>query len=213
MKTNALIELLATGAEPVRPHAIARRIVPTLLIGTAGGLALFLAMFGVNSTLSDFFALPGFWIKMSFTGVLTVAGLLATTKLARPGVAVGNSVWLAAIPVLAMWAFAAIVLANAEPAARADLVLGNTWRVCPLNIALLSLPMLAAGTWALRGLAPTQLRLAGGALGLLSGALGACIYGLHCPEFATPFLSIWYVIGMLIPTLTGITLAPRLLRW
>lgn len=213
MKTDALIELLATGAEPVRPYAVARRIGPTLLIGTAGGLVLLLAMFGVNPELSDFLALPGFWIKMTFTSVLTVAGLLATTKLARPGLAVGNVLWLATIPVLALWTFAAIVLADAEPAARADLVFGNTWRVCALNIALLSLPMLAAGTWALRGLAPTHLRMAGGALGLLSGALGACIYGLHCPEVAAPFLSIWYIIGMLIPTLIGITLAPRLLRW
>lgn len=213
MKTDALIELLATGAGPVRRHAVAWRIGPTLLIGTAGGLVLFLAMFRVNPLLRDFFALPGFWIKLSFTGVLTAAGLLATVQLARPGVAVGSAVWLAIIPVLAMWTFALIVLADAEPAARAHLVLGDTWRVCALNITLLSLPMLAAGIWAMRGLAPTRLRLAGGALGLLSGAFGACIYGLHCPELAAPFLSIWYVIGMLIPTLTGIALGPRLLRW
>jgi len=213
VKTDALIELLATGAGPVRRHAVAWRIGPTLLIGTAGGLVLFLAMFRVNPLLRDFFALPGFWIKLSFTGVLTAAGLLATAQLARPGVAVGSAVWLAIIPVLAMWTFALIVLADAEPAARAHLVLGDTWRVCALNITLLSLPMLAAGIWAMRGLAPTRLRLAGGALGLLSGAIGACIYGLHCPEFAAPFLSIWYVIGMLIPTLTGIALGPRLLRW
>jgi hypothetical protein len=28
-----------------------------------------------------------------------------------------------------------------------------------------------------------------------------------------PFLAIWYLLGMLIPTLLGALLGPRLLRW
>jgi len=48
---------------------------------------------------------------------------------------------------------------------------------------------------------------------LLAGALGALVYALHCPETATPFLAVWYVVGMAIPTALGAILGPRLLRW
>lgn len=65
----------------------------------------------------------------------------------------------------------------------------------------------------MRGLAPTRLALAGAASGLLAGALGALVYALHCTEIAAPFLGIWYVIGMLIPTAIGALLGPRMLRW
>ncbi len=41
--------------------------------------------------------------------------------------------------------------------------------------ALLSVPMLGALLWAMRGLAPTRLALAGAAAGLLSGAGGPCL--------------------------------------
>ena len=46
-----------------------------------------------------------------------------------------------------------------------------------------------------------------------AGALGALVYALHCPEMATPFLAVWYVAGMAIPTALGAVLGPRLLRW
>jgi len=105
------------------------------------------------------------------------------------------------------------VFADAEPGVRAQLVLGNSWSVCPFRIALLSAPTLAVSIWAMRGLAPTNPGLAGAALGLFSGALGACIYGLHCPELAPPFLAIWYVIGILIPTIVGLAIGRPLLRW
>jgi hypothetical protein len=39
------------------------------------------------------------------------------------------------------------------------------------------------------------------------------VYALHCPELAAPFLAIWYLLGMLIPTAIGAWLGPRPLRW
>ena len=73
--------------------------------------------------------------------------------------------------------------------------------------------MLAAALWAMKGLAPTRLVLAGAASGLLAGAIGALIYALHCTEMEAPFLGAWYVVGMLIPTAAGAVLGPFLLRW
>ena len=65
----------------------------------------------------------------------------------------------------------------------------------------------------MKGLAPTRLRLAGAAAGFAAGAIGALVYTLHCPELDAPFLAVWYVSGMLIPTVVGAFVGPRLLRW
>jgi hypothetical protein len=66
---------------------------------------------------------------------------------------------------------------------------------------------------AVHSLAPTRLRLAGAGVGLLAGALGALVYTVHCPEFAAPFLAVWYVLGMLIPAAVGALIGPYVLRW
>jgi pimeloyl-ACP methyl ester carboxylesterase len=55
--------------------------------------------------------------------------------------------------------------------------------------------------------------IAGAAAGFAAGAAGALVYTLHCPEMTAPFLGIWYVLGMLIPTAVGAELGPSLLRW
>ena len=46
-----------------------------------------------------------------------------------------------------------------------------------------------------------------------AGATGALVYSLHCLELAAPFLGSWYLLGMLIPTVVGVALGPRVLRW
>jgi hypothetical protein len=112
-----------------------------------------------------------------------------------------------------MWLLAAVALLGADPQNRATLILGQTASVCPWLIALLSTPLFVAFVWTMKGLAPTRLRLGGAACGFAAGAIGALAYTLHCPELAAPFLGIWYVLGMLIPTTVGAWLGPRLLRW
>ena len=73
--------------------------------------------------------------------------------------------------------------------------------------------VLAAVLWAIRGLAPTRPVMTGATAGRLAGGVGALVYTLHCPELEAPFLGVWYVIGMAIPTAIGAFLGPRLLRW
>ena len=101
---------------------------------------------------------------------------------------------------LALWLLAARVLAQADATRRAVLFFGDTWDVCPFLIALLSVPGFIAAMWAMQGLAPTRLRLAGAAAGLFAGAVATLVYCLHCPEMAAPFIGFCYVLGMLIHT-------------
>jgi hypothetical protein len=118
-----------------------------------------------------------------------------------------------AAPVLGMWILAAVALGGTPQTRWLELVLGQTAAICPFLITLLAAPVLLGGLWALQGLAPTRLRLAGASAGLLAGAAGACVYAFHCPELAAPFLGTWYVLGMAIPTALGALIGPRVLRW
>jgi hypothetical protein len=92
-------------------------------------------------------------------------------------------------------------------------LLGSSWSRCPLIIAGVALPAMAALLWTVRGMAPTRLREAGFAAGLLAGALGAIGYSLHCPEESLAFVAVWYTLGIVVSGALGALLGPRLLRW
>ena len=213
MKTDQLIDLLSSGAESVAPRAAERRLSLTLLLGGAGAAVIMLGVFGLNPQLRALLSVTDFWVKMTFTGVLSVAALVTTLRLARPGDVVGGALWWAVAAVAALWTIGADALADADSGRRVATLMGHTWRTCPFNIALLSAPIFVATAIALRSLAPTRLREAGAAAGFFSGAFGAFVYGLHCPELAAPFIGTWYLLGIAIPTVIGATFGPRLLRW
>jgi hypothetical protein len=213
VKTDDLIALLAHGSARVDPRAGGRRLVVAVGGGTLAAIALSWSVLGLRPNLVEEASIPMFWAREAFCAALATAGLAAVYRLARPGMRLGRVAVAAAAPLLAMWALAVLALLGARPEQRADLILGHTAAVCPELIAMISAPALVAFLWLMKGLAPTRLRLAGAACGLAAGAIGALAYTLHCPELAAPFLAIWYVLGMLIPTGVGAWLGPRLLRW
>ena len=213
MNTDDLIATLATAATPVKPNAAARRYAMATGSAAFGATLLMVVLLDVRSDLVDAAMLPMFWTKLVFVAGLGAAGLVAAMRLSRPGVALGRVPRALISPVVAMWALAAFQLFNADPALRPELFFGTTWQSCPFWIATLSMPMFVAVLWAMKGLAPTRLRLAGAAMGFAAGAMGALVYSVHCPELAAPFLGFWYLLGMLIPTAIGMALGPRLLRW
>ncbi|PVZ42187.1 DUF1109 domain-containing protein [Pseudomonas sp. CC120222-01a] len=213
MKTDDLICLLAAGEGPVQHNATIRRLGLAVVLGGLAAVLMTAALYGVRSDLAEVARTPLFWAKVALPGSLALLGLWLTSRLARPGVRGGLAWGLLGLPLLLLWLGAALSLAGAPLDARADLLFGRTWRTCALNITLLSLPGLASVLWALRGLAPTRLRQAGAAGGLLAGSTATLAYCLHCPEMGVPFWGLWYVLGMLLPTALGAWLGPRLLRW
>ena len=213
MKTDQLIALLATGVEPVQPAAVRQRFQAALALGMAGAMATMLLVFGVRHDIAQAAALPMFWFKLLFPLGVAVPALLLVLRLGRPGVRIGRIGWAVLVPWLALSLFALGALLSAPPEGRLELVLGKTWLTCAMNITLVSVPSFAATFWALRGMAPTRPAWAGACAGLLAAAFGTVAYALHCPEMQAPFLAVWYVLGMLIPTAAGALLGPRLLRW
>lgn len=213
MQTSTLISLLAAGERHSRRRPARRRFALTLLAGGIGAVIAMLLVFGAHPALAELLLTPDFLIRLAFVATLTAAGIGLTWRLGHPGVAASAWAWLPWAVMGAVWLLAGHTLLSAPAEARSTLLLGQTWQQCPLNITILSLPMLVAGLLALRGLAPTSMRGASAACGLLAGASGACAYALHCPELAAPFIAIWYVLGMAVPVGIATWLGPRLLRW
>lgn len=213
MRTDDLVSMLATGAGAVSAGAALRRALMAVGGGFLIAALLLVAWLGVNPALARHVLVPMFWVREAFCLALAGGALIAALRLARPGAQVAwLRPWLL-LPPVALWTLAAVVLIAADSGERAALVLGISWTECSAGIALLSIPVFAALVWAMRGLAPTRLRLAGAVAGLASGAAGALVYTLHCPELEAPFLAVWYVLGMLIPAALGACVGPRLLRW
>ena len=213
MRTDDLVTMLATGVGPVRQDAVRRHFAMAIGAGALGATVLMLTLFGVHPDIAARTLLPMFWGKLVFVAWLAAAGIVALTRVSRPGVPLR---WIPAglaAPVLGIWLLAAFVLIGAESGQRSELLFGQTWNTCPLFVTLHSAPVFVAVVWAMKGLAPTRLRLAGAAAGFASGSVGALAYSLHCPELSAPFLGIWYLLGILIPTAVGALLGPRLLRW
>ena len=213
MKTDDLIAMLARDAGAVRPDRGGGRFALALGAGMLCSVLLMLATLGLNPALDRYAGLPNFWMKVLFVAALAAIGLVIARRLSRPGVVLGWVPLALAIPVLVVWGIALATLASDGAAQRAEAFFGQTWAVCPFLIAMLSVPVFIGVAWAMRGLAPTRLRLAGAAAGLLSGAAAALVYCLHCPELAAPFVGFWYLLGVLIPTGIGALLGRRLLQW
>ncbi|WP_109480499.1 DUF1109 domain-containing protein [Paraburkholderia sp. C35] len=213
MKTDDFIGLLSNQVTQVDRGAIARRFAKALLLGGLGSLILMSVVFGVRHDLAAVARTTVFWAKLAYPLAIAVGAMLAVTRLGRPGARAGYSWAIIALPFVAVWAASMMVLDSAAPGARLAIVLGHTWRTCPFNIMLLSVPTFPAVFWAVKALAPTELRLAGAVAGLLASSTATVVYCLHCPEMSPAFWSVWYAIGMLLPAAIGAWLGPKLLRW
>ena len=213
MKTEELVSLLAAEVEPIEPFTTARRYGLTLSGGVLGALILCCALLGLNARLSREMAQPMFWIRESYCFALAVLGFMLVSRLARPGRRTSFVTASIVGVLLLMFALAVLDLLTTPSSQRARAIFGSTAAVCPLLIALISAPPFGAYLWMLRSLAPTRLAFAGMGGGFAAGSLGALVYSLHCPELSSPFIAIWYVLGISIPAALGAALGPRLLRW
>ena len=213
MKTEDLISLLSTGVTAADTGLSRRRFARALLLGGMGSLVLMLAVYGLRHDLAAVARTPLFWARFAFPATLAACALILVTRLSRPGTRIGALWAVPAVPILVVWSAAVAVLCLASPNTRIPLIMGTTWRSCPFNIVLLSMPAFIAVFWAIRGLAPTRLRLAGAAGGMLAGTIATMAYCLHCPEMSVAFWAVWYLLGMTLATLIGALLGPRFLRW
>lgn len=213
MKTDALIQSLSDELTPVAAGAVARRVAIGLGGGAIVSAVLMLVWLGVRHDLGLAMATPMFWMKFTYTALTALVMTLALMRLARPGARLGALAVVVALPLLAMVVMAAVRLAHTDPAMRMPVMMGASANVCPWRIFVIALPVLGGALWALRGLAPTRLGLAGLIAGGCAGGFGAAIYGFHCDETTSPFVVIWYTLGMASVAALGGLAGSRWLRW
>jgi hypothetical protein len=152
-------------------------------------------------------------MKLFYPLSLALIAGVASERLARPaGSARTRLRWLV-LPLALVFALALIEFIPASAAARHAMLMGGSSRACPILVLAASVPPLAGLIWAMRGLAPTRLGAAGTVIGIAAGGAGAFAYSWHCTEAGTPFLAIWYTLGMAGAALLGFLLGPRFLRW
>jgi hypothetical protein len=213
MNTDDLIAALAGDVTPAPRHAVARRLALGLALGAVAAVAIMVSLFGVRADLMPAMMTGPFWLKLVYVLSLAALGFGLIDRLARPDGEGGVLATMIVAPLAVMIILAAYQLADAPAALRMQLMMGGSYKVCALNIVIVSVPIFLGVFWALRSLAPTRLTLSGAVAGMLAGATGAFIYAFHCTEVSAPFMTVWYTLGIVVVGAVGAVLGRTLLRW
>jgi hypothetical protein len=211
MKTDALINLMAQGAGPAQRHPALPRLALALALGLATAFALVLVF--MKPVGGAVLAQGAWWVKLGYAVSLALALGWLAARLGRPVVRAHTAVRVAVAVVAAMALLALWQTFTSAPEMRLSQWRGHSAPSCPFSVLALSLPTLALGLWALRGLAPTRLALAGAAVGMMAGAAGAVAYAVACDELGFGFVATWYTLGIGLAGALGAWLGPRTLRW
>jgi hypothetical protein len=213
LKTAQLIAELAAQTTAVPRHALARRLATGIVVGAVASGAVVLLALGLRHDLGTAMSGFSFWMKWAYTASLAAIAISFSAQLARPEPARPGRFWFLFVPVCALALIALVELARTPPSGWLAMWLGASWKVCPLLVLGLALPIFAGLLWSFRRLAPTRLRIAGAAAGLTAGACAATVYCLHCPEVSALFVLTWYTLGIALAAGCGALVGPRLLRW
>ena len=213
MKTDELITALSLGVEPVNRRKVNRNVSVALVVGTLVAVVAVLVGLGVRDDLTTPRAVVFLLMKLAFA--LSTAGVASVylARAVRPGGERKISVGLLAIPFGAIMLLAAVSLGQAPSSHWDRMVLGSEWLECFLSIPIIAIVPFALAIWAARRAAPTNLVRAGALSGLVAGGVSSVAYALHCADDSLPFVAVWYGGTIVLCTLTGAILGPRLLRW
>ena len=213
MKTDDLVALLSLNPEPVDHRLVARTLGVAVGTGSVLALGFTIVALGVRPDLMTARALIFVVIKLFFAiGIVSLA-LVYLTRLARPGAQRKTSSFLIAMPFLVIVVLAAISLGLAPSSHWDKMIAGDQWLECLVSVPVIAIVPFAISVWAVRRAAPTNLARTGAFAGLIAGGVSAMAYALHCTDDSLPFVAVWYGGTIVLCTLAGAALGPRLLRW
>ena len=213
MRTDDLIDQLATAPRAIPKGAVQRRFVGVAAAAALAALVLCLGWLGARGDLHAAVGGRMFWMKALYTALLAVAGFWALERLARPEGLPKKALLFGAVVLAVFVGLGLGQLMMAEPSHRMPMLRGQSWTVCARNILRLALPGLAATLLVLRGMAPTRPILTGFAAGAFAGGVAATVYGLHCGESTMVFVGTWYTLGVLGTGALGAVIGRWALRW
>ena len=213
MKTEDLVALLSANPEPVDRGWTVRTLGVALGTGSILALGITIVVMGVRPDLMTFRALIFVVIKLFFAIAIVSLALVYLTRLARPGATRKTSSFLIAVPFLVIVVLAAISLGLAPSSHWDKMIAGDQWLECLVSVPVIAIVPFAISIWAVRRAAPTNLARTGAFAGLIAGGVSAMAYAIHCTDDSLPFVAVWYGGTIVLCTLAGAALGPRLLRW
>jgi len=213
MRTDDLVTMLSANVEPVGGGLVGRAISIAVAAGAAVALGIMLVALGVRADLTTTRAIVFLALKLAFAITVVGVSVRYLTRLARPGAEGGISPLAIVVPFAAIALFGAINLGGAPSAHWNGMILGDEWLECLLSIPIIAIVPFAVTIFAVRRAAPTNLVRAGAVAGLVAGGVSAIAYALHCTADSLPFVAVWYGGTIVLCTLAGAALGPRLLRW
>lgn len=213
MKTDELIDLLSADLEAVDSRKVTRYLWIAILAALAVALASGVLALGVRWNVFDSSALGFLLLKLAFSAAVVILGSLLLIKHARPGGEFRSWTTLAVSPFIAVMALAGISLISAPASHWDHMVMGTQWLECLISIPIIAILPFAVIMWAVRMAAPTDLVKTGALAGFVAGGVSALAYALHCVDDSLPFVALWYGGTVILCTLAGAALGPRLLRW
>ncbi|MGQ0583156.1 MAG: NrsF family protein [Reyranella sp.] len=213
MRTDELIAMLSTNVEAVDRRQVSRTLAGAVAFGALIALGAGLVVLGGRSYVGSNEALGFIVIKLIFATTVTALAFFYLIGSARPGGGRLGSVALVLLPFAGIVGLASISLAYAPTAHWLTMLMDDEWLECLVSIPIIAVVPFALVIWAVRQAAPTHLRQTGALAGLVAGGLSSAGYALHCTADSLPFVAVWYSGTIMLCTLAGAVLGPRLLRW
>jgi hypothetical protein len=213
MKTDDLVTMLSTNVEPVGRGLVGRAISIAVAAGAVIALGIMVVGLGVRADLTTTHAIAFLLLKLVFAIALVGVAMRYLARLSCPGAERGISPLTMAVPFAAIALLGVISLGGAPSSHWNRMILGDQWLECLLSIPIIAIVPFAVTIFAVRRAAPTNLVRAGAVAGLIAGGVSAMAYALHCTDDSLPFVAVWYGGTIVLCTLAGAALGPRLLRW
>jgi len=213
MNTDDLVAMLSTNIEPIGRERVGRTISAAIVVGAAIAFGIMLAALGVRADLTTTHAMLFLLLKLVFALAVVGVATRYLMRLARPGGERGISPFVIAVPFAAIAILGMISLGGAPSTYWNRMVVGDEWLECLLSIPIIAIVPFAVAIFAMRSAAPTNLVRSGAVAGLVAGGVSAMAYAFHCTDDSLPFVAVWYGGTIVLCTLAGAALGPRLLRW
>jgi len=211
MKTEELIRALAAdGSRPVTP--IGRTLLRALGVGALLSTTLFLLILHPRPDIARAIWTLPFDFKLMVVACAALASAVFLSYAAQPASSARHR-WLLYLAPAVLAAGVIVELATVPAGSWTERLIGHNAVHCLSLIPLLSLPSLGCLFYALRRAAPLRPPLAGATAGLVSGAVGAILYALTCPDDSPLFVATWYTIAIGTIATASAVGGSRWLRW
>ena len=206
--TDDLIHSLASTAGTRQSASLQTAFTVTAAASLACALLLVFSVMGIRQDFADMAVRLPFAFKVVYSIALVMGASVVVLYAATPGASVTAS--YAMVPAAIFLAGGVIFDPTGFPIMG---TINNAVAICVGRILCLSLPAMIMTFIFMRKAAPTQPRLAGAVIGMLSAAVGALAYTLACRNDGTAFVAIWYALACAIMAAIGAIVGRRVLRW